>query len=58
MKTVVVSGCFDNIQSRDIRFLEEAAKSGALTVLLWSDNGCQQITGRNRISRRPNDDIF
>jgi cytidyltransferase-like protein len=46
MKTVVVSGCFDNIQSRDIRFLEEAAKSGALTVLLWSDNGCQQITGR------------
>ncbi|MGD0876684.1 MAG: adenylyltransferase/cytidyltransferase family protein [Anaerolineales bacterium] len=46
MTNVVVSGCFDNIQSRNIRFLEEAAKIGALTILLWSDNACQQVKGR------------
>ena len=28
MKTVVVTGSFNNIQSRDIRFLEEAATIG------------------------------
>ena len=36
-KQVVVSGGFDDIKSRDLRFLEEAAKLGGLTVLLWSD---------------------
>jgi cytidyltransferase-like protein len=46
MKTVIVSGCFDNIQSRDIRFLEEAAKFGRLTILLWSDDACQKLKGR------------
>lgn len=46
MKTVVVSGSFDNIQSRDIRFLEEAAKLGQLTILLWSDDAYQQVKGR------------
>ena len=46
MKNVVVSGCFNNIQSRDVRFLEEAAKAGTLTVLLWSDEACQQLKGR------------
>ena len=34
---VVVSGGFDDIKSRDLRFLEEAAKLGELTVLLWPD---------------------
>jgi cytidyltransferase-like protein len=46
MKTVVVSGSFNNIKSRDIRFLEEAAKIGPLTILLWSDDAYQQIKGR------------
>jgi cytidyltransferase-like protein len=46
MRTVVVTGSFDNIQSRDIRFLEEAAKVGSLTILLWSDGAYQQLTGR------------
>jgi cytidyltransferase-like protein len=46
MKTVVVTGLFNNIQSRDIRFLEEAAKVGSLDVLLWSDDAYQQIKGR------------
>jgi cytidyltransferase-like protein len=46
MRTVVVGGSFDNIQSRDIRFLEEAAKLGPLTILLWSDEAYQQVKGR------------
>ena len=37
MKTVVVSGSFDDLRSRHLRFLEEASKHGDLTVLLWSD---------------------
>jgi cytidyltransferase-like protein len=43
---VIVSGGFDDIKSRDLRFLEEAAKLGELTVLLWPDNLIQQVTGR------------
>ena len=46
MKTVIVTGSFNNIQSRDIRFLEEAAKIGPLTILLWSDEAYQQLKGR------------
>jgi cytidyltransferase-like protein len=46
MKTVVVTGSFNNIQSRDIRFLEEAATIGPLTILLWSDEAYQQVKGR------------
>jgi cytidyltransferase-like protein len=44
-KQVIVSGGFDDVKSRDLRFLEEAAKLGDLTVLLWTDNMIQQITG-------------
>ena len=43
---VVVSGGFDNIKSHDLRFLEEAAKFGHLTVLLWPDAVLQTITGQ------------
>jgi cytidyltransferase-like protein len=46
MKTVVVTGSFNNIQSRDIRFLEEAAKFGLLHILLWADDVFQLIEGR------------
>ncbi len=45
-KQVVVSGGFDDIKSRDLRFLEEAAKLGALTVLLWPDAMLQRLTGK------------
>jgi cytidyltransferase-like protein len=45
-KQVLVSGGFDDIRSRHLRFLEEAAKLGALTVLLWPDAMVQQITGK------------
>jgi cytidyltransferase-like protein len=44
---VAVTGGFDDLKSRHIRFLEEAAKLGNLTVFLWSDNVLRQRTGRS-----------
>ena len=46
MKQVVVCGGFDDIRSRDIRFLEDAAKLGELTVLLWPDAVLEKRTGK------------
>lgn len=43
---VVVSGGFDDIKSRDLRFLEEAAKLGVVTVLLWPDSVVAKATGK------------
>jgi len=43
---VVTSGAFDNLRSADVRFLEEAAKLGDLTVLLWSDKTILQRQGK------------
>jgi cytidyltransferase-like protein len=43
---VIVSGSFDDIKSRDLRFLEEAAKLGDLNVLLWTDKATQLATGK------------
>ena len=45
-QSVIVSGGFDDIRSHHLRFLEEAAKFGNLTVLLWPDEVIQQQTGR------------
>ncbi|HEX5399865.1 MAG TPA: adenylyltransferase/cytidyltransferase family protein [Verrucomicrobiae bacterium] len=45
-RQVIVSGGFDDIRSRELRFLEEAAKLGELTVLLWPDSVLQQYAGR------------
>ncbi|MCX6029833.1 MAG: adenylyltransferase/cytidyltransferase family protein [Chloroflexi bacterium] len=45
MTTVVVMGSFDDLRSRHIRFLEEAAKLGDLHVLLWDDAIVQAMTG-------------
>ena len=45
-KQVIASGGFDDIKSRDLRFLEEAAKLGELTVLLWTDDVIRQRTGK------------
>lgn len=40
MTRVLVSGSFDDLRSRQIRFLDEAARMGErLVVLLWSDDG-------------------
>lgn len=43
---VMVVGAFDDPRSRDLRFLEEAARLGPLTVLLWDDASVARINGR------------
>jgi cytidyltransferase-like protein len=45
-KTVVVSGGFDDVRSRDLRFLQQAANLGDLTVLLWADDAIEKLTGK------------
>jgi cytidyltransferase-like protein len=45
-KHVVVTGPFDNLRSHHVRFLEEAAKPGELTVRLWPDRAIQELTGK------------
>jgi cytidyltransferase-like protein len=43
---VVVSAGFDDVRSRHLRFLEEAAKLGEVTVLLWPDAVLERRTGQ------------
>jgi cytidyltransferase-like protein len=45
-KQIIVTGGFDDIRSRHLRFLEEASKLGELTVLLWPDEALQKLTGK------------
>jgi cytidyltransferase-like protein len=45
-KKVIVSGGFDDIKSKDLRFFEEAARLGELSVLLWPDETLQKLTGK------------
>lgn len=45
-RQIAVSGGFDDIRARHLRFLQEAAKLGELTVLLWPDETLRQITGK------------
>ncbi len=45
VRQIVVAGGFDDVRSRHIRFLEEAAKFGELTVLLWNDDAVRRLTG-------------
>jgi cytidyltransferase-like protein len=45
-KSVIVTGAFDDLRSRHLRFLEEAARLGELTVLLWPDEMVQALTGK------------
>ena len=46
VKSVVVTGSFDNLRSVHVRFLEEAARLGDLHVLLWSDDVVRSREGR------------
>lgn len=46
MPEVFISGAFDDLRSRDVRFLQEAARLGDLTVLLWSDESFHALAGR------------
>ncbi len=43
---VIVSGGFDDLKSKDLRFLQEASRLGDLTVLLWPDATLQKISGK------------
>lgn len=43
---IVVSGPFDDLRSRELRFLEEASRLGTLSVLLWPDETVARISGR------------
>jgi cytidyltransferase-like protein len=45
-KKVVVSGAFDDVRSRDLRFLQEAGKLGEVTVLLWTDEAIEKLSGK------------
>jgi cytidyltransferase-like protein len=45
-KQVIVSGGFDDIKSLYLRFLEEAARLGELSVLLWPDETLRKLTGK------------
>jgi cytidyltransferase-like protein len=46
MSGATVSGSFDDLRSRQVRFLDEAAKSGDLHVRLWSDELVMKIDGK------------
>jgi len=46
LKNVIVSGSFDNLGSRHVRFLEEASLLGRVRVLLWPDETVEKLTGR------------
>jgi cytidyltransferase-like protein len=45
MANIVVTGSFDDLRSPQVRFLQEAAEFGPLTVLLWSDETVQALLG-------------
>ena len=46
MISVLVAGSFDNLRSKHVRFLEEAAKWGKVHVALWSDEAIQAMGGK------------
>ena len=45
MSKVFVSGSFDDLRSRQVRFLEESSQLGSVHVLLWSDGVVEAMTG-------------
>jgi cytidyltransferase-like protein len=46
MRNVVVTGSFDNLGSKHVRFLEEASKLGHVHVLVWSDEVVRALEGK------------
>jgi cytidyltransferase-like protein len=45
MREVIVTGAFDDLRSPQVRFLQEAARLGRLTVILWPDREIERLTG-------------
>jgi len=46
MSTVVVTGSFDDLRTRQMRFLHEASRRGNVSVLLWSDEALRVLHGQ------------
>jgi glycerol-3-phosphate cytidylyltransferase-like family protein len=46
VQRVFVSGSFDNLKSRQVRFLQEAARLGSVHILLWSDQTIARLNGK------------
>jgi cytidyltransferase-like protein len=46
MNSVVITGSFDDLKSRHVRFIEEASKLGNVHVLLWADEVVRALTGK------------
>jgi len=46
MATVALSGSFDDLRSRHIRLLQEAARHGAVQVQLWPDDMVAAVDGK------------
>jgi len=46
MREVIVAGGFDDLRSRQVRFLEEAARLGRVHVLMWSDEALRAAEGK------------
>ncbi|MGA9059966.1 MAG: adenylyltransferase/cytidyltransferase family protein [Terriglobia bacterium] len=46
MRNVVVTGSFDNLGSRHVRFLERASKLGRMHVVMWSDEVVRALEGK------------
>ncbi len=46
MRNVVVTGSFDNLGSRHVRFLEGASKLGRMQVMMWSDEVVRALEGK------------
>ena len=46
MNSVLVTGSFDNLRSKHVRFLEEASHWGNVHVALWSDETLQAMEGK------------
>jgi cytidyltransferase-like protein len=49
MMRVLVSGSFDDLRSRKMRFLQEAARLGELHVRMWSDDVTLALTGSSPV---------
>lgn len=46
MRKIVVTGGFDDVRSPQLRFLEEAARLGDVSVLLWPDEAIAKFSGK------------
>lgn len=47
MQRIIVTGSWDDLKSRELRFLQEASRLGAVHVLLWPDEAVQELTGQS-----------